>query len=137
MESFELEVDLPATRDRIWALWTTAEGLTAWLGVRAEVEPRVGGRFSIEFGDLAAPSAAVEALKHGSVLSIDAPRMLVLGFAGTALEVELTPRPPSGSRLSVSHPGLGDTAEELDWFSEAWQSALGRLQVLILREGVR
>jgi len=137
MNTLELEVDLPATRDRVWELWTTAEGLTAWLGVRAEVESRVGGRFSVEFGDLAAPRAAAGALAAGRVLSIDAPRLLLLDFGGTELELVLLPRPPDGCRLRISHPGFGDTAEEMTWFSEAWQSALERLQVLVLREGVR
>ena len=137
MESLTIEIDLPTTRDRLWELLTTAEGLTAWLAVRAVVEPHVGGRFEVAFGDLAAPGSAAQALAGGRVLSIDHPRLLVLGLAdGSEVEIELKPR-PDGVGMRLSHAGIGEaSSEEHAWFSEAWQSALERLQVLVLREGV-
>lgn len=46
----EMEVFLPGTPEQVWQAMATGPGNAAWFA-KAEIEPRVGGKFGIDFGD--------------------------------------------------------------------------------------
>jgi uncharacterized protein YndB with AHSA1/START domain len=122
-------LDLPLPRDLVWSQWTDAVALQTWLCDRATVEPAVGGAYHLEWGD---------ASVAGKVLTIDAPRLLVLSWPtsdqSSISEVEIHLLPTlEGSRLELSHAGLeGEQAEVAD---RLWQRCLERLKLLPDREG--
>lgn len=45
----EMEVLVPGTPEQVWQAMATGPGMTAWF-VRGEIEPRVGGKFSLDWG---------------------------------------------------------------------------------------
>jgi len=140
MEPLRYELDLAATRDRVWELFTTAEGLAAWLCLRARVEPRVGGVYELFWNpDETRPDS--DSTLGCRILSIDRPRLLSFtwrgadevadvmnadGVAPTVVTVELLPR-PTGTRLRMIHDGWGDGdgwERARSWFDRAWRAAL-------------
>lgn len=116
-------MDLAVPRDRVWQAWTTAEGLATWLCREATVEPAVGGRIV-----LSCDTGAVTC----QVLSIDRPRLLLLGWptdAGLA-DVCLQLRPTlDGTRLELTLFGLsGSAGQQAD---RIWQQGLERLRAVV------
>lgn len=150
MEELSFTLDLPATRDRIWELWTTAAGLASWLCLRARVEPRVGGPFELFFNpNVRQPDS--DSTLGCKVLSADPPRLLEFDWRGadaleevmnkpgvprTQCKLELFPR-PSGTRLKLTHSGWGEGAGWADaraWFAKAWATALERLLGVVVQQ---
>jgi uncharacterized protein YndB with AHSA1/START domain len=117
-------MDLAAPRDRVWQAWTTSEGLAAWLCREATVEPAVGGRVLLSW-DTGAVSCRV--------LSIDRPRLLLLGWPSDSglAEVCLQLRPTlDGTRLELTLSGLeSGAAHELA--DRTWQHGLERLRAVV------
>jgi uncharacterized protein YndB with AHSA1/START domain len=151
MESLRYELDLPASRDTVWDLWTTAEGLTQWLCLRANVQPVVGGPYELFWNpDASKPDS--DSTLGCRILSIDRPRLLGFSWRGadqvagvmnapdapqTRVEVTLTPR-PLGTRLNLVHQGWGhgpEWAQARAWFDRAWSGALEKLLTLCRQAG--
>ena len=143
MEPLRFELDLPASRDRMWDLFTTAAGLSSWLCLRARVEPRVGGAYELFWNpDETRPES--DSTLGCRILSIDRPRLLAFTWRGadavadvmnaegvipTEVVVELLPR-PTGTRLRMTHSGWGDGDDwekARAWFDRAWRGALAKL----------
>lgn len=47
------EIDVNASRDEVWRLLTTAQGLTSWFGTRAAIDFEIGGERVVGWGDKA------------------------------------------------------------------------------------
>ncbi len=139
MEPLFFKMDLCWPRDRVWTAWTTPEGLTGWLCLRAVVEPVVGGAYELFFDpDPAGPEGC--STLCGRVLSVDRPRLLQFSGATASpdsplseVKVELFPT-PSGTRLEVTHSGWGE-GEQWEtaraWFERSWYDALERLRLAL------
>lgn len=147
MDPLTYTMDLAVPRDRVWEAWTRPERLTAWLCLRANVEPVVGGRYELFWNpDPAKP-------EHDStigcrVLSVDRPRLLRFSWRGanevaavmnrpdapvTEVEVRLSPT-PDGTRLTLVHSGWADGPDwerARAWFDRAWSGALERLRTTL------
>ena len=65
--SFELEIEVAATPDEVWAAIATGPGVTAWLQPTT-IEERIGGRFAYDLG------ARGEWNDSGVVAEYDRPR---------------------------------------------------------------
>jgi uncharacterized protein YndB with AHSA1/START domain len=68
--SVELQAEIKAPRERVFALLTTPRGLEAWLG-GADFTPSVGARYRLGMADATAV---------GTVLALDAPQHVSLSF---------------------------------------------------------
>jgi len=120
-------MDLPATRDQIWQLLTTADGLYEWLGHRAIVDPVIGGPFELFLTeDITESTGAVAVI--GQVYAIDEPRLLHLGSADPKsayeVKIELTPT-LDGTRLRVTHLGFDNaraTVQSRRRINRAWMN---------------
>jgi len=144
MEPLRFTIDLPAGRDPVWEAFTTADGLAAWLCLRARVEPEVGGAYEL-FWDPDESHPERDSTLGCTVLSIDQPRLLeftwrgaeavadvmnVPGAAQTQVKVELRPT-LDGTRLELTHSGWGEGPgweRARTWFERAWGGALQALR---------
>ena len=137
---------VPASRDRVWSLWTTGVGLAAWLGEGAQVEPWLGGAFTpgASAAEVAAGVPPAGPTPVGRIVAIDRPRLVLVEWAPGAVseeavaETRVEVRPDlDGARLTVTHHGWGQGqlgADQRAACEAAWLEALRRLRVAALGE---
>ncbi len=121
-------VHVEASPEVVFDYFTDPAALTRWMGDRAILDPRPGGRFTVVFGD-----RTVE----GRYVHVDRPRRLVVtwGRAGSTslppgsseLEVTFTPA-GDGTLVSLRHSGLPHT--ELHRHALGWEHYLARLALV-------
>jgi len=147
MRPLSYEMDLPLERDVVWEALTTREGVAAWWCAHASVDPVVGGRYVL-WGEADGADQGSQPALDLRVMTIDRPRLLVLGCegaagvtggrredqaSGTRLDVTLYPT-PEGTRLEIVHSGFGESADAL-WvrrrFEPYWWGALEGLRAAI------
>lgn len=74
--------------ERVWAAVSTPTEMEAWLAFKAELDPRVGGRLSLWFGDSRAESPVLA----GTVTVFDPPTCLEAEMDdGSVLRFEIAP----------------------------------------------
>ena len=47
----EVERVLNASKEKLYGMWTKPEMISTWMGVKVEIEPKVGGFLKIDFGE--------------------------------------------------------------------------------------
>ena len=123
----EVERQIAATPETVFSYLTDPAKFVAWMGTRAELDPRPGGRFRIEVD--AANTAA------GEYVEVDPPHRLVFSWGWEGSEavppgsttVEITVAPSgSGSLLRLRHLGLPST-EQRETHSAGWTIYADRL----------
>lgn len=125
MAEFEDAIEIAAPPETVFRYLTTNEGMTAWMGQSARLDPRIGGRFAV---DIAGHPV------RGEYLLVDPPRRIVVswGFAGSehlpagssTVEFRLSAL-PGGTRVQLRHSGLPDP--ELPGHADGWANFLPRL----------
>lgn len=123
----ELQLEVGASRDAVFALFATQAGLRRWLDA-ADLEPRVGGALHVRMR---------EASAHGKVLAIDAPQHISYtwewtgGRAANPMVVAFDAI-DHGTRTHVTlrHIGLR-TQAELDLHNELWRYWLERFAAAV------
>ena len=132
-DRIERSMDLAHPPDKVWAALTTAEGLGAWFGDKATIDPRPGGAGRMTFASGLSVDMRVERVEEPRVFGFtwripdlpdDDPRR-------TYVEFTLEPV-PSGTRLQVVETGfaqLPDDSRRTDYDShaEGWARELGEL----------
>ncbi|MCR2763789.1 SRPBCC domain-containing protein [Microbacterium sp. zg.B48] len=125
MAEHRSSVEIAAAPERVFEYLITADGITAWMGDWAQVEPTPGGEFSVNIAGYGA---------RGTFLEVDRPRRVIVswGFEGSAtlppgsstVSFELTAT-ALGTRVEVVHTDLpeGEVAGHVD----GWQHFVGRL----------
>jgi uncharacterized protein YndB with AHSA1/START domain len=124
------ELDLPASAEQVFDMFTDPRKLVRWIGISADLQPWPGGRFRFEI----APGQFCE----GQYVIVDRPDRLVFtwgwtdaGFGlppGTSrVEVTLMPSgdSASGTRLRLVHTGLAGDLGVLH--EDGWARFLTRL----------
>jgi uncharacterized protein YndB with AHSA1/START domain len=124
---------LPASRDEVFAAWTDAESMSAWMApmpggmARCSLDVRVGGSYRI---DMVAGDAKYE--HTGKYLVVDRPRKLSFTWvsAGTnhtesVVTIELSERGRQ-TELVLTHDRL-PTAESVTPHSDGWTAILEKL----------
>jgi uncharacterized protein YndB with AHSA1/START domain len=123
----EVERQIAATPETVFSYLTDPAKFVAWMGSRAELDPRPGGRFRIEVG---ADNAAA-----GEYMEVDPPHRLVFSWGWEGSEavppgsttVEITVAPAgSGSLLRLRHLGLPTTGQR-DLHQAGWTLYTDRL----------
>jgi uncharacterized protein YndB with AHSA1/START domain len=99
-------IEIEAVPQAVFTYLVTDEGMTAWMGQHASLEPRPGGRFDV---DIAGSPI------RGHYLEVEPPRRVVVswGIAGSdelppglsTVTFSLTPT-DRGTRVEVTHSGL-------------------------------
>ncbi|GAB3396451.1 SRPBCC family protein [Humibacter soli] len=126
MTDFNTSIDIDASPDAVFDFLVTAEGMTAWMGEFAMLEPREGGRFEVDIAGYPV---------RGHYLEVDPPRRVVVswGFAGSddlppgasRVSFELVPI-DGGTRVELTHSGLPDA--RLAGHGSGWAHFLPRLR---------
>lgn len=124
-EVFRGSIFVDASPEVVFAYFTDAEALASWMGDRAMVEPRAGGRFVLHFDDRVVEGryVAVE-FPHRVVITWGRHGSVRLPPGGSTLEVSFAPA-GSGTRVTVVHDGLPDLERELH--ARGWAHYLPRL----------
>ena len=111
----------------VFEFLTTEEGMTAWMGQHARLDPRPGGCFAVGIAGHAV---------RGEYVLVEPPRRVVVswGMAGSvelppgASTVEFTLTPVAGgTRVDLRHSDLPDPA--LAGHADGWSHFLPRLAV--------
>ncbi|HLH58920.1 MAG TPA: SRPBCC domain-containing protein [Streptosporangiaceae bacterium] len=132
-DRIERTVELPHPPELVWAALTTAEGLAAWFGDEATIDPRPGGAGELRWTGGHRSDLRVE--------RVEAPR--VFGFTWRLPEmpdddprrtyVEFTLEAAgAGTRLRVVETGFAQLPDDLhrkiyDGHTEGWARELGEL----------
>lgn len=125
MAEFRDSIDIAAAPETVFEYLVTAEGMTAWMGQYAELDPTPGGRFAVDIAGHAI---------RGEYLHVEHPRRVVVswGVAGSetlpagSSRVEFTLTPTvTGTRVELTHSDLPDT--EVRGHAHGWAHFLPRL----------
>jgi uncharacterized protein YndB with AHSA1/START domain len=113
-------------------LFATPEGEV----VRAEIDPRVGGRFTI-----VDRRAGGDAAHYGEYLEIDRPHRLVFRFSvepdttsGDLITIQIAPT-DDGCLLTLTHAMKPEWAEYIDQTRAGWEGILVGLAGVVMRNG--
>lgn len=125
MAEFRDVVDIAAPPETVFAYLTTNDGMTAWMGRHADLNPTPGGTFAVNIAGHPV---------RGEFLHVEPPRRVVVswGFAGSedlppgasTVEFRLTPI-RGGTRVHLRHFNLPDT--EVRGHADGWANFLPRL----------
>lgn len=128
MAEYATSIEIAAPPDDVFDHLVTDDGMTAWMGERATLEPRAGGGFAVDIAGYAI---------RGRYLDVERPRRVVVswGVTGSAdlppgastVTFTLTPT-PYGTRVDLVHAGLPET--ELDGHADGWTHFVPRLGVV-------
>lgn len=126
MAEFATSIEIEASPDIVFDHLVTGEGIVAWLGQHAEIEPRPGGTFAV---DIAGNPI------RGAYLEVDRPRLVVVSWGvlgsdvlpsgSSRVEFRLTPV-PGGTRLELTHTGLPNEQERIN-HAAGWTHFVGVL----------
>ena len=142
--ALDKEVLGDADVDRVWAAWTTRDGIVSFFAPDAEIDPRVDGAFHIFINPYAAPGAKGAdtmrflALQPKTMLSFDwnaPPSLPIVRQQRTVVILRFEPV-GERTRLTLHHTGWGDPdgADGKQWdaayryFDRAWDQVLGNLR---------
>ena len=137
-ERLVIERHVAAPPARVWALWTTADGLAQWWwnflpGTTYEVDARVGGHYRIENSNAGFGV-------RGTYRVVEHERRLVAAWVwldGTSegelelLEVRFDPD-GRGTRLTIVHDGPWTTPEPAAAYAQGWADTLAQLDTLLM-----
>jgi uncharacterized protein YndB with AHSA1/START domain len=124
------EIVIAARPETVWQFLVDPEKMVRWMGIKASIDPRLGGRYAVE--------VIPGAVAVGELIEIDPPRRLVhtWGWAhqvgsvppgSTTVEFELIPE-GEGTLLRLTHRRLpGPVAAHSQ--AEGWAHYLARLVV--------
>ena len=126
--TIERELRIAARPETVFRFFTDPERMVRWMGRTAELDPRPGGRFRIDYNgsDIAV----------GSYLVVDPPRRVVFTWGWEApgdvtppgastVEVTLDPDGETGTRLRLRHTEL--PLDAVAGHAEGWDQFLPAL----------
>ncbi len=126
MGEYTTSIDIEAPPDVVFAHLTTADGMVAWMGQYADLEPSAGGTFTVDINGTPI---------RGSYLEVDPPHRVVVswGVAGSddhppgSSRVEFTLSARSGgTHVELAHTGLPDSRTATH--GTGWEHFLERLE---------
>ena len=132
-DRIERTVELAAPPEKVWAALTTSEGLAAWFGDEAAIDPRPGGSAWMKWNEGHTAQMRVERVEEPRVFGFtwhifglpdDDPRR-------TYVEFTLEPA-DGGTRLTVVESGFAQLSAEafheaFDGNTRGWASELAEL----------
>lgn len=121
-------IEIDARPDEVFDFLVTEEGITAWMGEQAELDPRVGGDFAVDIAGYAV---------RGRYLELDRPHRVAFSWGMTGnpalppgastVTFTLTATAQGGTRVDLVHSDLPLT--EVAGHLDGWTHFLSRLQI--------
>jgi uncharacterized protein YndB with AHSA1/START domain len=118
---------IEAPPEVVFAYFTDPALIVEWIGNRAELDPRPGGVFSLDMGEVVA---------RGAYIAVEPPHRVVFSWGisgsdtlppgGSTVEVALTPD-GDDTMVVLTHRGL--PSSHLDSHRAGWEHRLVRLHV--------
>jgi uncharacterized protein YndB with AHSA1/START domain len=90
--TIHFEIVVPCSRQELFRLWTTEEGVRTFFAPRSRIEPRVGGRYEMIFAPEIDPEGENQGTKGARLLGIEQDRSLSFEWITFVLE-----KHPNGS----------------------------------------
>lgn len=128
MAEFRDSIDIAAPPETVFEYLVTNDGMTAWMGQHADLDPRPGGMFAV---DIAGHPV------RGEYLHVEPPSRVVMswGFPGSedlpagasTVEFRLTPI-SGGTRVDLCHSDLPDA--KVPGHADGWANFLPRLAIV-------
>jgi uncharacterized protein YndB with AHSA1/START domain len=132
-DRIERSIDLAHPPAKVWAALTTPEGLSAWFGDKATIDPRPGGAAQMTFRSGRTVDMRVERVEEPSVFGFtwrlpdmpeDDPRRTYVEFTLEAVG--------AGTRLRLVESGFAQLPDNsrrktYDSHAEGWARELGEL----------
>lgn len=128
MADYETSIEIEAPPSTVFDYLVTHEGMTAWMGQHAELDPHTGGVFAVDIAGHAI---------RGEYLYVERPTRVVVswGVAGSAelpagtsaVEIRLTAI-ERGTRVDLTHSGLPET--DVAGHADGWSHFLPRLRIV-------
>ncbi|QOR72182.1 SRPBCC domain-containing protein [Ruania alkalisoli] len=129
MAEYQTSIDIAAPPDVVYDYLTTADGVTAWMGEHAELDPRPDGMFAVDIAGYPI---------RGRYLHVERPTRVMVswGVAGSedlpsgasTVDFRLT-RIDGGTRVDLTHSDLPDA--QLPGHADGWQHFLTRLAIVV------
>lgn len=127
MAEFRDSIEIAAPPEKVFEYLTIESAITTWLGQRADLDPKPGGRFAVDIAGYAV---------RGEYLHLEHPNRVVVswGFAGSddlppgasTVEFRLTAT-LVGTRVDLVHTDLPDA--EVRGHVHGWRNFLPRLAI--------
>lgn len=127
MAEYQTSIEIAAAPETVFDYLTTEDGMTAWMGQHAELDPRPTGLFAVDIAGFPI---------RGQYLYVERPTRVVVSW-GVAGSEELPPgvstvdfrltATENGTRVDLVHSGLPET--ELPGHADGWEHFLPRLTV--------
>lgn len=127
MAEYRGSIEIDAPPESVFDFLVTPEGMTAWMGQHASLEPHPGGLFAVDIAGYPV---------RGTYLEVERPRRVRVswGMPGSAelppgastVEFTLTPI-PRGTRVDLAHTDLPEA--EVRGHEHGWRHFLPRLGV--------
>jgi uncharacterized protein YndB with AHSA1/START domain len=127
MSDYSTSIEIDAEPRVVFEHLVTVDGMLAWMGQRATLDPTPGGAFEIDIDG---------APVRGTYLEIDPPRRVVVSwgeegnssFPAGSSQVEFTLTPVgAGTRVELRHTGLPES--KAAGYAQGWEHFLRRLAV--------
>lgn len=128
----EMELLVPGTPEEVWHAIATGPGYTGWF-VRSEIDARVGGSLTFDFGE--------GAVSHGEVTAWDPPRRVAYeerdwadGAPPVATEITVTGRDGGQSVVRMVHSLFTSSDEwddQIESFEKGWPSFFAVLRLYL------
>jgi uncharacterized protein YndB with AHSA1/START domain len=132
-DRLEYTVEIAHSPARVWAALTTADGLSAWFGNKAEIELRPGGSASMSWEGEGKADMRIERVDEPSVFGFTWPIYGLPDDDPRRTYVEFTLEPTAtGTRLTVVEAGFAQLPDDayrkaFDGHTGGWASELSEL----------
>jgi uncharacterized protein YndB with AHSA1/START domain len=123
------ETHIAAPPETVFSYFVEPEKIVRWMGVRAQVDARPGGRYAVDINAMARA--------RGEYVEVVPPSRIVLSFGweddpavppgSTTLEVTLTPE-PDGTHVRLVHRGL-PAGMQREQHEHGWTHYLARIRI--------
>jgi len=115
-ESIRVSAVLPATPERIYQAWLDSEAHSALTGSSAQIEPRIGGKFSAWDGYISGVTLELEPDRR--ILQAWRTTEFPQGSPDSRLEILLKPA-KGGTRITLVHTDIPDG--QADTYKKGWE----------------
>lgn len=127
MAEYQTSIEIAAPPEAVFDYLITEEGMTAWMGQHADLDPNPGGVFAVDIAGFAI---------RGQYLHVERPSRVAVSWgvagsddlpAGTStVEFRLTAI-ADGTRVDLIHSGLPEA--DLPGYANGWDHFLPRLSI--------